>query len=172
MSTRSLIKFVYGKDSVTIYRHWDGYLSGVLPELEEFLKWNGWRNDDLTYTVANFVSYFKLKSALSYLADDYKVKDKPKSLQNMLDKPDFNDYLHTGYGIFQKMTEKEVLASWAEFYYVIDLKKHTVTSYAIAKTELVNLGTSKMIAKDPESKEFVCVKLEHPKKILKEIEKE
>ena len=91
-------------------------------------------------------------------------------MQDMLDNRDTNDYLHTGYGIFQKMTEKEVLESWAEFYYVVNLKNHTVTSYAITKTELVKIGTSKMMSKDPESKEVICEKLDHPKEILKEIE--
>lgn len=43
----------------TIYRHSDGYPDGVIPDLQEFLKWNAGRNDDIEYQVANFIYWSK-----------------------------------------------------------------------------------------------------------------
>ena len=161
MSTRSIIRFVQGKNSVTIYRHSDGYPSGVLGDMEKFLKWNGWRSADLSYTVANFIGYFKVEGALRY---------GDKSIKVMLEKPDFNSYLHLGLGILPSMTDKEILESWAEFFYEVNLETDTITSYAVCKTELAKLGESKMIVdkKDKHDKSYTSIK--HSKKIEKEIE--
>ena len=74
MSTRCQILFReihLGKDEETgkertwnfeaqIYRHSDGYpQGGVLDDLEEFFDWNEDRNDDVSYTAANFIYYMK-----------------------------------------------------------------------------------------------------------------
>ncbi len=39
MSTRCQIEF-RGRLRRTVYRHWDGYPSAVIPDLLEFLAWN------------------------------------------------------------------------------------------------------------------------------------
>jgi hypothetical protein len=59
MSTRSMIKFQCDDESVSVYKHWDGYPEVTIKELQTFLKWNGARNDDLPYTVANFCYWYK-----------------------------------------------------------------------------------------------------------------
>lgn len=60
MGTRALIIFVNNaKRQVVTYRHWDGYPEAVLPELKEFLKWNGGRNQDFDYAIANYFYYMK-----------------------------------------------------------------------------------------------------------------
>ena len=67
MSTRSQIEFSNkwkddkGKlitETRTVYRHSDGYPEGVLPDLREFLKWNG-AASDVEYASANFVYWNK-----------------------------------------------------------------------------------------------------------------
>jgi hypothetical protein len=59
MSTRSIIKFTDGEDTIAVYKHWDGYPESTVPLLQEFCKWNGGRNGDLEYTVANFCFWYK-----------------------------------------------------------------------------------------------------------------
>ena len=59
MGTRCQIEFKNKYGKIMTYRHWDGYKESVITELKEFLKWNGFRNDDLSYTVANYIFYMK-----------------------------------------------------------------------------------------------------------------
>lgn len=40
MSTRCQIEFRSGKLRRTVYRHWDGYPSAVIPDLLAFLAWS------------------------------------------------------------------------------------------------------------------------------------
>lgn len=170
MSTRSIIKFVQGKNSVTIYRHSDGYPSGFFGDFEKFIKWNGWRSADISYTVVNFVTYFKVEHALSTLKYNAESSnDGAKTIQEMLEKPNFNSALHLGYGILSNMTEKDILESWAEFYYEVNFDTDTITTFSNGK-KLVKLGESKMIVneKDKHDKSYTSIK--HSKKIEKEIE--
>lgn len=59
MATRSIIKFTDGDDMIGVYKHWDGYPDVTVPMIQEFVKWNGMRNGDLEYTVANFCFWYK-----------------------------------------------------------------------------------------------------------------
>ena len=171
MSTRSYIKFKQGKESVTVYRHSDGYPSGFFGDFEKFIKWNGWRSGDLSYTVANFVTYFKIEHALHSLKYNAKINnDDAKTIQELLEKPDFNSALHLGYGICGDMTDKEIQESWAAFYYVVNFDENTVTSYAATKDKLVKLGDSKLILNKEDKHEKSYTGIKHSKKIEKEIE--
>ena len=59
MATRSIIKFTDGENTIAVYKHWDGYPDVTVPTIQEFVKWNGMRNGDLEYTVANFCFWYK-----------------------------------------------------------------------------------------------------------------
>jgi hypothetical protein len=59
MATRSIIKFTDGSDVIGVYKHWDGYPDVTVPMIQEFVEWNGMRNGDLEYTVANFCFWYK-----------------------------------------------------------------------------------------------------------------
>ena len=170
MSTRSFIKFIQGKESVIIYRHSDGYPSGFFGDFEKFIKWNGWRSTDLSYTVVNFVTYFKVEHALHSVKYNVESKnDGPKTIQEMLEKPEFNSALHLGYGICEDMTDKEIQDSWAAFYYVVNFDEDRVTSYAATKDKLVKLGDSKLILNKEDKHEKSYTSIKHSKKIEKEI---
>jgi hypothetical protein len=58
MSTRCQIEFRRGEVRRTIYRHWDGYPSSVMPHLLEFLPWST-RAGDIEYEAANFIFWSK-----------------------------------------------------------------------------------------------------------------
>ena len=79
MSTRSEIDFVVKgeytlKNGKTkkyeeyrrVYRHSDGYPEGVIPDLKEFLAWNGGRNSDVEYATANFLYWSKRRMEEDY----------------------------------------------------------------------------------------------------------
>jgi len=131
MGTRCLIEFKQGRERIQIYRHWDGYLSGVIPEIEEFLIWNGDRNTDLSYTAANFILWSKVKGCIHRCEMNKRDKDKgrdpkyyPKTLLEAFNKPDPNmGSLHTGYGIIPKPYLEEELKHdvFIEFFYRIEL---------------------------------------------------
>jgi len=58
MSTRCQIEFRRGSMRRTVYRHWDGYPSAVLPDLLAFLAWST-RGGDVEYESANFLYWSK-----------------------------------------------------------------------------------------------------------------
>lgn len=58
MSTRCQIEFRCGPDRRTVYRHWDGYPSAVVPDLLAFLAWST-RHGDVEYESANFLFWSK-----------------------------------------------------------------------------------------------------------------
>jgi len=58
MSTRCQIEFCSGDVRRTVYRHWDGYPSAVIPDLLAFLAWNG-GCADTEYAAANFLYWSK-----------------------------------------------------------------------------------------------------------------
>ncbi|MBA7579574.1 hypothetical protein ES708_21445 [subsurface metagenome] len=41
-------------DCILLYRHSNGYPDSVVPDLKEFLRWNGGRNSDIEYAAAAF----------------------------------------------------------------------------------------------------------------------
>jgi hypothetical protein len=58
MSTRCQIEFRAGDERRTVYRHWDGYPSAVIPDLLDFLAWSV-RGSDVEYVSANFLYWSK-----------------------------------------------------------------------------------------------------------------
>lgn len=58
MSTRCQIEFRSGSTRRTVYRHWDGYPSAVIPDLLAFLAWST-RRADIEYEPANFLYWSK-----------------------------------------------------------------------------------------------------------------
>lgn len=58
MSTRCQIEFRSGNVRRTVYRHWDGYPSTVIPDLLAFLAWSE-RRGDVEYEAANFLYWSK-----------------------------------------------------------------------------------------------------------------
>jgi hypothetical protein len=58
MSTRCQIEFRAGDQRRTVYRHWDGFPSAVLPSLRAFLAWSI-RGSDVEYVAANFLFWSK-----------------------------------------------------------------------------------------------------------------
>lgn len=58
MSTRCQIEFRSGTMRRTVYRHWDGYPSAVIPDLLAFLAWST-RRGDVEYESANFLYWSK-----------------------------------------------------------------------------------------------------------------
>ena len=114
MSTRSLITFKNEEGVIQIYKHWDGYPETTVEELQSFLKWNGHRNDDLSYTVANYCHWYKSRYA------------KP---QEDITKIDTNDHAHTGIGIqpIPIMNGKKAYEEMnAEYFYIVDLDQERI----------------------------------------------
>jgi hypothetical protein len=163
MSTRAFIKFVSGKDSITLYNHSDGYPSGVLSDLDLFFKWDGLNSRGLSYTIANYVTYQKLRFVTQYEKEDIK-----KQLSN----PDHNGYLHLGFGIQSDLTEKELLDSWGEWYYVVDFDKFRISVYQISTKKLTPNGSSKILVEktDKPFESHKYLGLEHNKTLVKEVE--
>lgn len=58
MSTRCQIEFRSSNVRRTVYRHWDGYPSAVIPDLLAFLAWSE-RRGDVEYESANFLYWSK-----------------------------------------------------------------------------------------------------------------
>lgn len=169
MSTRSYIKFIDGKNIITIYKHWDGYPSSTIQELEDFFKWDG-VNSRGSYTVANFITFHKVKGALHYEKNQVN-EDKEYSIKNELENPEHNSHLHLGFGIEGDLSVEAICKSWAEWYYIVNFDTMTINIYAVGKDELISCGSSKIITKENnfgDNTEFV--RLDHDKKLVKEIE--
>ena len=109
MSTRSQVLFVErheyveegkkvtGTSEAQIYRHSDGYPTGILPDLKEFFDWNIGRNSDVPYLAANWIFYEKRKMEKIYdMAKDtsYHKKHDYKGA-----KGDTSDIVKVGYGV-------------------------------------------------------------------------
>jgi len=130
LSTRSYIEFKQNSSRIQIYQHSDGYPSSTIPEIERFLKWNGIRNGDLSYTVANFVTFCKLETIVHFIkgATKDKVgnswrKEYRKPFPKLFEESESNmSMFHTGYGIQPELlTDREILESGAEYFYIVDL---------------------------------------------------
>ena len=131
MSTRSIITFKSEEGIVQVYKHWDGYPDTTVPELQEFLKWNGHRNDDLTYTMANYCYWFKTKTFAEQkesMAERQKVDGKKDSFYEDFMKS-HNTSAHTGLGVLPNkvMNAKQASEEYnAEYFYVVDLDQKTI----------------------------------------------
>jgi len=190
LSTRTIIRFKQGKEFVDVYQHSDGYPSSTIPELERFLKWNGTRNDDISYSVANFVTFGKLESLIhriewaksdkksNSLSDSDKIY--LKSIKEIFESQQPNSMgLHTGYGILGQLSDVELNdgAYDMEFFYVIDFPDNTeanpfdrdrnieipINVYIPAKDHLKKIGTCTFSTKDGKITNY-------SKALLKEIE--
>lgn len=116
MGTRSNIQFRSNGERYQIYKHWDGYPSGTIPELQQFLKWNEGRNDDISYCVGNYFLFMKMLHAMNVRSTEHN-----KDILAMFKDPISDDLLHTGFGIVEvtnKVTE--------EWLYIVDLDKQTI----------------------------------------------
>ena len=102
MATRSIIQFTNDGDTIAVYKHWDGYPESTVPLIQEFCKWNGGRNGDLSYTVANFCYWFKSNRDNPSLDGD-------------------NDNHHTGLGVLSTGDVNPNIGE--EFVYTVDLGK-------------------------------------------------
>jgi hypothetical protein len=99
MSTRCQILFKFEDGQVLTYRHSDGYPTGVLPDLVEFLKWNEGRNNQSDYVVPNYF-YWSKKHSEEYMDYDYKTgKIKRKKTPIHKRKMGGNEAVLIGYGL-------------------------------------------------------------------------
>jgi len=159
MSTRSIITFKSEEGIVQVYKHWDGYTDTTVPELQEFLKWNGNRSDDLTYTMANYCYWYKTKTfreQMESMAERQKVDGKKDSFYENFLKSE-NTSAHTGLGILPNkvMNFKQASDEYnAEYFYVVDLDHkmideevtETIWSFTNKKgTKWAKLGDKKLI---------------------------
>jgi len=133
MSTRAQIQ-VKGSE-VMIYRHSDGYPSGVLPTLvprmKGFIKARG--TNDVEYDTANVMKAF-VEASIDSVAD--------RIDSGMLDPEMYHDmFRYTGYGIGTQMHGD------IEYFYEIDLKEKKIIVYAMSwegdqeVDEIVDLST-------------------------------
>ena len=128
MGTRSIITFKSEEGVLQVYKHWDGYPETTVPELQEFLKWNGHRNEQLDYTMANYCYWHKDKS-FKQQVDSY--KDRKGSEADMKDFLEGHDTCrHTGLGVcYEKTIMNFKQASeerWAEYFYIVDLDEKRI----------------------------------------------
>jgi len=123
MSTRSEIQFKSEGRKFQVYHHSDGYPSWMIPHLQSFFKWNNTRNDDLSYTVANFILFCKLKNAIHSLEWTNEREGTKTTLQEDFKNGGSNmSSYHTGIGVADvsdKINE--------EFLYFVDLDNKTIT---------------------------------------------
>ena len=121
MSTRCQIEFV-GKEGnavderILVYRHSDGYPEGVVPDLKEFLKWNGGRISDIEYTSANFIYWSKRRFEELYYGDYFEEEKNKKWSEPQ----SYNSNLLLGFGI----CEKDVFHGDIDYFYqvIVDIK--------------------------------------------------
>lgn len=80
-----------------IYRHSDGYPSGVLPDLMDFYNWNKGRNEQIDYAAANFIFFEKRKREEDWCSVEIKRLHKP---HNFMECDNNNcESLKIGYGV-------------------------------------------------------------------------
>ena len=127
MGTRSIITFKSEEGVIQVYKHWDGYPDTTVPELQEFLKWNGHRNDDLTYTMANYCYWHKDTNFKSQVESYKDRKGSEADMKSFLEGHDTCQ--HTGLGILPNKVMNFRQASEehnAEYFYVVDLDQKTI----------------------------------------------
>jgi len=123
MSTRSEIQFQSQTRKFQVYHHSDGYPSWMIPHLQAFFKWNDSRNDDISYTVANFILFCKLKNAIHSLEWTNEREGTKLTLQeDFLSSGSNMSSYHTGIGVAD-VTDK-INEEWL---YFVDLDKKTIT---------------------------------------------
>jgi len=133
LSTSCLVRFTQGKKSIDVYQHSDGYPSWTIPTLEKFLKWNGIRNDDLSYAVANFVTFGKLNHITRFMKRAKKgssFEEYSKPFEYIFEHANSNlGILHTGFGINDKvLTDKQICNEYLEYIYKVELPENEIES--------------------------------------------
>ena len=138
-------------EGISIYKHWDGYPETTVPELQDFLKWNDNRNNDMEYTVANYVYWYKNKHQKEQIKNGHSVNGGWT-----------NDCGHTGLGITvkkfflgaTKQICKEAYQEYgAEYVYVVDLDNKVIREltlgleWGFVKGTFVSVEQSQLIAK-------------------------
>ena len=126
MSTRSIITFKLGDEILQVYKHWDGYPETTVPELQEFLKWKGHRNDQLDYTMANYCYWYKNRHFKDQMESHWKAHT-DSEVENFV--KSHNSSEHTGLGILPNkvMNYKQASEEYnAEYFYVVDLEQERI----------------------------------------------
>jgi len=125
MSTRCQIDFRHTfrdrkdkphTETSLVYRHSDGYPESVISDLKEFVKWNEGRNDDLEYTVANFIYWSK---------EDLR-KHTEKMIGNNIDT--INSLVKLGFGV----CSDRVLHGDIAYFYIVDLNEKKIRVYDVS----------------------------------------
>jgi hypothetical protein len=136
MGTRSIITFKSEEGILQVYKHWDGYPESTVPELQEFLKWNGHRNEQLDYTMANYCYWHKDKHFKEQV-ESYKDRDRSseRDMKSFLEGHD--TCRHTGLGVcYEKPIMNLKQASderWAEYFYIVDLDQERIYEEATSQ---------------------------------------
>ncbi len=122
MSTRSEIQFKSGLRKFQVYHHSDGYPSWMIPHLQAFFKWNDSRNEDISYTVANFILFCKLKNAIHSLEWTNEREGTKKTLEEDFKTSGSNmSSYHTGIGVAD--VSEKINEEWL---YIVDLDTKTI----------------------------------------------
>ncbi len=119
MSTRCQIEWIWDKEKCLTYRHSDGYPDGVVPDLLEYLKWMGFRADDLEYCVATWFYFTK-----RYYEQEF-LKGKRWNSDEVAH--DCNSIVKLGYGV---CADKQLHGD-IEYFYEVDLKKREIRAYNV-----------------------------------------
>ena len=122
MSTRSEIQFKSQGQKFQVYHHSDGYPSWMIPHLQAFFKWNDSRNDDISYTVANFILYCKLKNAFHSLEWTNEREGTKTTIEESFNSGETNfSSFHTGIGVVD--VSDKINEEWL---YIVDLETKTI----------------------------------------------
>ena len=123
MSTRSTIQFHYRNLKATIYKHFDGYPTNMIPLLQEFLAWNKDRNTNPGYAAANFCFWAKFKELEESARESITEKENPDPREvgrAIFTKFICAEHCLTGFGVTNNDHNDE------EWFYRIDAEKEII----------------------------------------------
>ena len=154
MSTQCVVEFKAVKDNannitrvndrIQLYVHSDGYPTYMVPLLKAFLKWNRTRNDDITYTAANFIYWYKKKALKEAKAFAKEWRSQKHERLAGKEWPKHKDFLlqreHIGVGVLPLMTKKEMYYQCISYHYEVHLSSPTHKNDTIVD-KFTNLGT-------------------------------
>jgi len=118
MSTSAIVEFKGNGDRVQIYVHSDGYPEGMIPLLKEFLKWNHARNDDVSYTAANFIYWYK-KEALKRTRQYTHIGSSEWGHSKTSRRGFVLQVEQTGVAILPLMNKKEMHRNYIDYFYEV-----------------------------------------------------
>lgn len=122
MGTRSALIFKDDYDTIGVYRHWDGYTSGVIDDMVKFTKWN--TRDDVSYMSANYI-YFMKKISFD------EVEKQPKKYKEY-----YQSNIQLGYGLINKIEEY----TQSDLEYIHLIKPHGEDKVMIWSFEVLHIG--------------------------------